>query len=273
MKDNQPICIIGGYDPISKSFFNSLKKKYNSTLFINLLETSYSDKNLFTYKIFELKKIFSLLKLNKINEIIFLGKIIRPNLSDFKKDGIVEKYIPLLLQAYKKGDGAVLNEVIKIFKEHKFKIVSPFKYSDEYRFSQSNVTKILANEDHLDITKSSNLLNAISRYDNAQSVISINGYIYGIEAVEGTDALLNRVYKLRHQYNQLQYKSGFLVKKPKKNQSKLIDLPVIGPQTINLIYKANLKGLALDYKNTMIYKRNKVLELIKQYNLIVYDIG
>ena len=48
--------------------------------------------------------------------------------------------------------------------------------------------------------------------------------------------------------------SGMLVKFPKKNQSLDVDLPVIGPQTINLIYQANLKGIAVSSKFTMIYK-------------------
>ena len=64
-----------------------------------------------------------------------------------------------------------------------------------------------------------------------------------------------------------------LVKKIKKNQSRFIDLPVVGPRTINLIKKANLKGLAIDIKNTLIYKKDDFLRLAKEYDLIIYDIN
>ena len=85
--------------------------------------------------------------------------------------------------------------------------------------------------------------------------------------------MLNRSRQLRKDLNQLKTKSGFLVKKIKKNQSRFIDLPVVGPRTINLIKKANLKGLAIDIKNTLIYKKDDFLRLAKEYELIIYDIN
>jgi len=273
MTNNTSICIIGGYDELSKSLFKSLRNKYKSTIFINLLSTIYYDKNLYNYNIFELKKILELLKLKKIKEIIFLGKIVRPDLSKFRNDGIVENYIPSINKAYKKGDGAILDAVVEIFKEHNFQVVSPLKYSDNLSLSNSDVFKNYNEEDIIDIKKSSKLLDALSEFDNAQSVVCAEGYIIAIEAVEGTDALLKRACKLRKDLDQIKNKSGFLVKKIKKNQSRFIDLPVVGPKTINLIKRANLKGLAIDIKNTLIYKKDEFLSLAKKYELIIYNIS
>ena len=273
MKNKTPICIIGGYDALSKSLFQILKNKDKSVIFINLLSKNNQDENLYNYNIFELKKILDLLKIKKVKDIIFLGKIVRPDLSKFKKDGIVEKYIPRLVEVYKEGDGAVLDAVIDIFKEHNFKAVSPFKYCDDLRLKNSDVLKKYKKEDVIDIKKSCKLLDALSEFDNAQSVVCSEGYIIAIEAVEGTDALLHRSWKIRKDLGQLSTKSGFLVKKIKKNQSRFIDLPVVGPKTINLIKKANLKGLAMDIKNTLIYKKDEFLKLAKKYDLIIYDIN
>tara|TARA_A100001011_G_scaffold393600_1_gene483841 strand:+ start:220 stop:1041 length:822 start_codon:yes stop_codon:yes gene_type:complete len=273
MTNNTSICIIGGYDELSKSLFKTLKNKYKSTIFINLLSTIYHDKNLYNYNIFELKKILDLLKLKKIKDIIFLGKIVRPDLSKFRNDGIVENYIPSINKAYKKGDGAILDAVVEIFKEHNFQVVSPLKYSDNLSLNNSDVFKNYNEEDIIDIKKSSELLDALSEFDNAQSVVCAEGYIIAIEAVEGTDALLKRTYKLRKDLDQINTKSGFLVKKIKKNQSRFIDLPVVGPKTINLIKRANLKGLAIDIKNTLIYKKEEFLSLSKKYELIIYNIS
>ena len=49
MVNEKPICIIGGYDKLSKYLFKVLRKKYRSTIFINLLSTTYHDKNLYNY--------------------------------------------------------------------------------------------------------------------------------------------------------------------------------------------------------------------------------
>ena len=273
MANNSTICIIGGYDELSKYLFKKLKNKYKSTIFINLLNTTYSDKNLYNYNIFELKKILELLKIRKVKDLIFLGKILRPDLRKFKNDGIVENYIPKLIDAYKKGDGAVLDAVVDIFKEHNFRAISPFKYCDDLRLRNTDVLKKYKKEDIIDIKKSSKLLDALSEFDNAQSVVCAEGYIIAIEAVEGTDALLNRSWKIRKELDQLKTKSGFLVKKIKERQSRFVDLPVVGPKTINLIKKANLKGLAIDIKNTLIYKKDNFLRLAKEYELIIYDIN
>ena len=139
MTNKASICIIGGYDKLSKYLFKILKNKYKNTIFINLLSTTYHDKNLYNYNIFELKKILDLLKLKNVKDIIFLGKLVRPDLSKFKNDGIIEKYIPNFVKVYKKGDGAVLNAVVNIFKEHNFNAVSPIKYCNDLCLDNSNI--------------------------------------------------------------------------------------------------------------------------------------
>jgi len=273
MANNSNICIIGGYDDLSKYLFKKIQNKYKSTIFINLLSKAYKSKNLYNYNIFELKKILDLLKIRNVKEIIFLGKIARPDLSKFKNDGIIENYIPYLVKAYKKGDGAVLDAVVNIFKKHNIRAVSPFNYCEDLSLTNSDVLKKYKKNDIIDIKKSSKLLDALSEFDNAQSVVCAEGYIIAIEAVEGTDALLNRSRQLRKDLGQIKTKSGFLVKKIKKNQSRFIDLPVVGPKTINLIKEANLKGLAIDINNTLIYKKDDFLKLAKKYELLIYDIN
>ena len=99
----------------------------------------------------------------------------------------------------------------------------------------------------------------------------MSGYIIAIEAAEGTDNLLNRVFDVRKNLNQLKFKSGLLVKIPKKSQSKLVDLPVIGLNTLRLIKKANLNGIAIYPKHTLIHEKRKVLQYAKKYELKIYD--
>ena len=62
-----------------------------------------------------------------------------------------------------------------------------------------------------------------------------------------------------------------LIKIPKKNQSKLVDLPVIGLNTLRLIKKANLNGIAIYPKYTLIHEKRKVLQYAKKYELKIYD--
>ncbi len=271
MKNDNNKCIIGGYDSLSRSFFNETKKDKNITIFINVSETIYKKKNIFNLKIYELKKIIAVLNKYNISKIIFLGKISRPNLAHFKNDGEIEKYIPDLLNAYQKGDGYILSLIVGIFEKYGFKVISPNKVTNKFFFNEGEFDKNVPTNDKNDIRKSVNILSDLSKYDNAQSIIMVNGYIIAIEAVEGTDNLLKRSILIRKDLAQLSNKNGLLIKIPKKYQSKLIDLPVIGPKTINLVKKANLKGIAVSSKYTMVENKLKTLNLVREFKLKIYD--
>ncbi len=273
MKNNEPICIIGGYDMLSNSYFNEIKKNRNNSIFINVSDLKISRRDFFNYKIFELKKIINTLETKKIKNIIFLGKVNRPNLSKFKADGVIEKYFPLLIDAYKKGDGNVLSLVIKIFSENGFFAISPLKISKKFFFLKNDFDKIISSEDKIDINKSINILNDLSKYDNAQSIVCSNGFIIAIEAAEGTDELLKRVKDIRKKLGTIDKKEGLLTKVPKKSQSKLIDLPVIGPKTMILVKKANLNGIAINPKLTMVYEKDKLLKFAKDNKIKIFDIS
>ena len=67
-------------------------------------------------------------------------------------------------------------------------------------------------------------------------MVIVNGYILAIEAAEGTDNLLKRTAIVR-KIETVGSKSWFFSKNSKKNQSKLIDLPVIGLKTLILVKK------------------------------------
>ena len=107
----------------------------------------------------------------------------------------------------------------------------------------------------------------LSKYDNAQSIVVIKGHIIAIEAAEGTDLLLKRTINIRKEMDQIQYKAGILTKLPKFNQSLLIDLPVLGVKTLKLIKKANLNGIAINSKLTLIHEKSKVMKFASKESI------
>ena len=275
MGNKNPIAIIGGYDSIAKSFYSKTKLLNNKSIFINvdsIKRKKSGSKDIYHFEIFQLRKIIETLKIHKIKKLLFLGKINRPNLSNFKSDGVIDKHLPSLINSYKEGDGKVLLTVLNIFVKKGFKILPPNKISKSFFFDASELSKNICINDKNDLDKSINLLNDLSKYDNAQSIVSINGYIIAIEAAEGTDNMLLRVASVRKQLNQINSRAGLLVKIPKKNQSKLVDLPVIGLKTLKLVKKANLNGIAINPKLTIIDDKEKFLEYALTHALKIYKI-
>ena len=273
MRSNIPIAVIGGYDAISMSFFSKARLLNNKSIFINVNNKRIIKDRVFNYKIFELKKILKKLNEHRIQNLIFLGKIIRPNLSDFKADGEIDKYIPLLIKSYMQGDGKVLCSVLSIFTKKGYKVLSPRKISSSFFLEKDELNFNMINNDKTDISKSIKLLNDLSKYDNAQSLVMVNGYIIAIEAAEGTDSMLIRAANIRKKLNQSEHKAGILTKIPKKNQSKFIDLPVIGVRTIRLAKKVNLSGIAINPSFTIVHNKNKILKLAKENGLKIYNVN
>ncbi len=272
MKSNSPICVIGGYDLLSKSFFYEARAKNSKSIFINLNGKKIKTYNVYNFKIFELKKILTLLYNNNIKNLLFLGKINRPSLEDFVLDGEIDQYISKITKSFKKGDGSILSSVLEIFIAKGFKILSPQSISKKYFFQKNELNKFLGKNNKSDKNKSIKILNDLSKYDNAQSIVIIKGYIIAIECAEGTDELLKRVFSIRKELGQIRIKEGLLTKIPKKSQSKLIDLPVIGVRTLKLINKANLDGIAINPKLTIVNNKEEFLKYAHENNLKIYSI-
>ena len=264
------VCIMGGYDDLSKSFFDDLQKIKNQSIFLNFNKSKFKKKNIFNVEVYELKKILNLLKLKNISEIIFLGKIDRPNLKNFKLDGEIDKHLPILSNAYKKGDDFLLKSILNIFKQYGYLIKSPLDLSASYLLSKNDLKSNPDFRTKMDIKKGRDILIALSKYDNAQSIVIVDGYIHAIEAAEGTDQMLKRVIEIRKRNKTINEKKGALIKIAKKNQSRLVDLPVLGPKTIEIAAKANLASIALDPLTTLILNKKNFIKKSKKENIDLY---
>ncbi len=264
------VCIMGGYDDLSKSFFDDLKKNKKQSIFINFNKSKTKKKNIYNLKVYELKKILNLLKLKNISIIIFLGKIDRPNLKYFKLDGEIDKYLPTLYNAYEKGDDFLLKSILNIFKKYGYLIKSPLDLSASYSLNKMDLNVDPDLRTKMDIKKGRDILIALSKFDNAQSIVIIDGYIHAIEAAEGTDQMLKRVIEIRKRNKTIHENKGVLIKMAKKNQSRLVDLPVLGPKTIEIVSKANLASIALDPLSTLVLNKETFIKKAKKESINLF---
>ena len=87
-----------------------------------------------------------------------------------------------------------------------------------------------------------------------QAVVVQDGLVLGVEAVEGTDALLSRCAGLRREGP-----GGVLVKLGKPGQETRADLPTIVVDTIRGAKNAGLRGVAVEAGITLILSRAQVI--------------
>jgi DUF1009 family protein len=265
--------LIVGESSLPNYVINKLLKKNIEFLILDLTKSNIykSYKNSYSLKITELGKAISLLKKNNCKNVIFIGKVERPDISLLKFDTKALFYLPRLFSAFKKGDGNILKEIIKIFKENKLNVVNSMKFTPELIFKDKSINKLkINNTDKSSISKGVKIIKSLSKFDIGQSVVINNGYVLAIEGPEGTDVTIKRSLHLSKKYK-LKNKS-ILIKFPKANQDLRIDLPTIGFDTIKNCIKANIKGIAVKRSQNIILDKDKIINLAKKNNFFIISI-
>ena len=94
--------------------------------------------------------------------------------------------------------------------------------------------------------------------DIGQSVTIKDQLVLGVEAIEGTDALIARTSKLCP-------RGGFsLVKVAKPHQDKRFDMPTVGPRTVQQMAAAGGSVIAVQAHMTILVDRQQTLDLARR---------
>jgi DUF1009 family protein len=91
---------------------------------------------------------------------------------------------------------------------------------------------------------------ALGAADVGQCCVVQQGLVLCVEAIEGTDAMLQRAGALRRPGP-----GGVLVKLVKPGQERRADLPTVGPGTIEAAAAAGLRGVAFEAGGTILAER------------------
>jgi hypothetical protein len=115
-----------------------------------------------------------------------------------------------------------------------------------------------------DIARGLSVVKALGEADVGQAVIVQQGIVLGVEASEGTDALIARCAALKREGP-----GGVLVKLAKPQQDDRFDLPTIGPETIAAAAKTGLSGIAIEAGRSLVIDRDKVRQLADEAGIFV----
>jgi UDP-2,3-diacylglucosamine hydrolase len=205
----------------------------------------------------EVGKLFAALKGRAIAEMVMIGAITRPEFTDLRLDWGAVKRAAGLAQLFRRGDNGLLAGLAAIFEREGVHIVGAHEVAPRLLAPVGPIgARAASAEDEADIALGARLLEALSSFDAGQSAVVAAGRIVAIEAAEGTDAMLARVAEMRSS-GRLRFAgpAGVLVKAPKRGQDLRLDMPAIGPKTIEGAAKAQLKGAAVAAGQVLILER------------------
>jgi DUF1009 family protein len=212
-----------------------------------------------------------LFRAENCRDLVFIGTLVRPALSEIRLDWGTLRVIGRLWAAFRGGDDHLLSGIGRILEQDGFRMVGIKDVAPDLLMPEGCLT-LKSPDDHAaaDIARGRAVLGALSPFDIGQAAIVIDGHVVGVEDIEGTDGLLARVARLRNE-GRIRAKAarGVLVKAPKSGQDLRFDLPTIGPRTIEGAVKAQLAGVAIVAGNTIVVEPQAMIEAADAAGLFI----
>ena len=202
-----------------------------------------------------------------VEEIVMIGPVRRPSLFQLRPDWWTAKFLAKIgFKAF--GDDHLLTSVIKYIETEGFKIIGVHEILGDILATEGVFGKIKPDEQALaDIEHGVKIARGLGALDVGQSVIVQQGIVLGVEAVEGTDALIKRCKDLKRDGL-----GGVLVKTKKPQQEQRADLPTIGVSTVENAADSGLRGIAVQAGKTLIVDRAAVVEKADELGLFVVGV-
>jgi UDP-2,3-diacylglucosamine hydrolase len=219
----------------------------------------------------QLGRLANLLRAENCRDLVFIGALVRPALSEIRLDWKTIRAMASVLKAFRGGDDHLLSSVGRILERDGFRMVGMKDVAPDLLMPSGCLTRAAPNDDaNADIAKGREVLRALSPFDIGQAAIVIDGHVLGVEDIEGTDGLLARVSRLRAE-GRIRAKPGrgVLVKAPKSGQDLRFDLPTLGARTIEGAAAAQLAGVAVIAGNTLVAEPQAMVEVADKAGLFV----
>ncbi len=219
----------------------------------------------------QLGAVFSALRREQCTDIVFAGNVTRPSFSDLKLDARGAAILPKVISAARQGDDALLRVLLGEFERQGFNVIG----SDDPQFGIVAPSGLISGpeptaEAFADIQTGARIASHLGAFDIGQGCVVCDGLVLAVEAQEGTDEMLRRCARLAPEIRGTQdLRRGVLVKRPKPQQERRIDLPTAGPQTVILAAAAGLSGIALEAGGALLLDREEMQRCALETGLFI----
>jgi DUF1009 family protein len=208
-----------------------------------------------------------LLKDAGVQELVLVGGVRRPSLASLRPDRRTAMFLTKIGRAAF-GDDGLFGAVVKMLEAEGFRVVGPDTILGEIRAVEGVYGAVAPDAAAwADIERGILVAGAHGARDIGQAAVVQQGVVLGVEAIEGTDALIARTAALRREG-----RGGVLVKVKKPEQEARVDLPVIGVQTVEGAAAAGLVGIAIEAGAALVVDRDAVVAAADRAGLFVVGV-
>ncbi len=222
----------------------------------------------------EIGRMLQVLARAGCDELVIIGSVSRPDMSQVRFDVGALRNLPVILGLMVGGDDSVLSRVVRFFEGKGLRVRGAHEIAPDLVAPAGPLGRERPGaRDQKDIAKAMAVVRALGALDVGQAAIVSRQHVIAVEAVEGTDAMLERAAKLRQWGDgRGQRRRGVLVKRPKPGQELRVDMPVIGPRTVELAAAAGLKGIAVLAGQVLLAERDVLVARADAAGLFVVGV-
>ncbi len=203
-------------------------------------------------KVGQLGKLIRALQRQGVKQVAFAGGIKKARL--FKDISLDLRAIALLAKLKVFGDDKLLRAIAAELERSGIGVFSASLVLDKLLAPRGLLaTRDLSPSERSDALVGWRAAKSIGELDIGQTVCVVRGVVTAVEALEGTDMAIRRSFELVGS-------AGVVVKTCKPNQDQRMDLPAIGPNTIESLASAKATALIIEAGKTLMFEP----ELVRQ---------
>ena len=204
-----------------------------------------------------------------VKDVVMIGAINRPSFANMRIDFRGMQVLAKLGMKAGQGDNHLLETIARELESEGFRVIG----ADELLTSNVAEKGVMTRAEPgssagRDIALGVDVATRLGELDIGQAVVVQQGTVLGVEAIEGTDALLERVALLKRTGP-----GGVLVKMKKPGQDRRADLPTIGVKTIEGAATAGLEGVAVHARHCLMADRERIVEAADRAGLFVVGVA
>ncbi len=219
----------------------------------------------------ELSRLIETFQKEGVEKAVMAGQVKHKQIfSSIRPDWRLAK---LLLNLRTRSTDALLGAVAKVLGDEGIELISSTEFLEPLLAQEGVLTERAPDEDERrNIEYGLGVARALAGFDIGQTVVVAAQACVAVEAMEGTDATIERAGRLMESLagdaSTLDRRLT-VVKVAKPNQDMRFDVPVIGMATVETMIRAGASCLSIEAGRTLLFDRDSLLERASQAGIAI----
>jgi hypothetical protein len=183
----------------------------------------------------------------------------------------------LLLNLDTRSTDMLIGAVAKVLADEGIELISSTAFLEPLLAAEGVLTRRGPDEgERRNIEYGLQVARAVAGFDIGQTVVVAAQACVAVEAMEGTDAAIERAGELMRSLGSdasTLERRLTVVKVAKPNQDMRFDVPVIGKATVDTMIRAGAACLAVEAGRTLLFDRDALLKLANEKNIAIVGVS